>query len=290
MIDWVTLEGFQKHQNRTFRLGPVTTLVGPTGSGKSSLVRALYWLCFNKPDGDHFVRHGSKLCTVTASIDGRILSRSKGKGVNSYTLDGVEYKALGRGSVPQAVSEFLRTDPINFARQAEPYFWFSGTQGEVSRSLNELVDLSLIDDSLAFAAKSVAKAKEDRQEAQNRVRMHQEAIQNLNWTDRTRKALDALESLLGALEVVHVKRARLRALLEEIEARSGPMGKVPDLSRLGTTMGMLESVRNRRRELGRLLGSIADHESALAVEVDRLAEVNRKLEEITVCPACGRPN
>ena len=288
MIEWVTLENFQKHQNRTFRFGPVTTLVGPTGSGKSSLVRALYWLFFNKPDGDQFVRHGSKLCTVTASIDGHVLSRSRGKGVNSYALDGVEYKALGRGSVPVAVREFLRADPVNFARQAEPYFWFSGTQGEVSRSLNELVDLSLIDDSLAFAAKSISDAKQRRQDAQDRVRMHQEAIRSLEWTDRTGIALDALESLLEALATVRQKRVRLEGVLGEIRARSRSAGVVPDLGRVGVVVGMLESARGRRAGLGRVLGSIAGHESAMGEESEALREVEQKLEGMTVCPTCGR--
>lgn len=290
MIEWVRLRNFQAHEDRLFALGPVTTVVGPTGSGKSSLVRAIHWLLFNQPDGLDFLRHDAEAVSVSAKIDSKILSRSRSKKHNVYEFDGKTYHALGRGGVPDPIRDFLAADRINFSKQADPYFWFSSSQTDVSRALNEVLDLSLIDQSLDFASKSVSAARDSLKDAQNRSRTHQEALQALGWTDSAFERLNALESVLGALEEVRGRIEHLEGWLREWEELEGLAGELPDLEEWRKVIEEREAIGSR---IDRLEGWLREWDVATDVLGRREREWKELEKELAgiaeTCPECGRP-
>lgn len=290
MIEWVRLRNFQIHEDRLFALAPVTSVVGPTGSGKSSLVRALHWLLFNQPDGLDFLRHDADEVTVSALIDSKILSRSRSKKHNTYEFDGKTYHALGRGGVPDPIRDFLSADRINFSKQADPYFWFSSSQTDVSRALNEVLDLSLIDQSLDFASRSVKSSRDSLQDAQNRSRTHQEAIQTLGWTDTAFNDLNALESVLGALAEVRGRIEILEGWLVEWEGLEGLVGEVPDLSEWEMVVAEGEGVGKRIGVFERWLEEWERNEQDLARREREWQELEAELRKTAeACPECGRP-
>ena len=65
MITALRLLEFQKHRKLVVRFDPhVTTIVGQTDSGKTSILRALLWLLTNSPAGMEFIHYGSKRVEV----------------------------------------------------------------------------------------------------------------------------------------------------------------------------------------------------------------------------------
>lgn len=151
---------FQAHRNRGLCFAPgITTLVGPTDSGKSALIRALRWICLNDFSGDDFVREGAKETEVGLTLDsGEKVTRFKGKS-NLYLLDEKEFKAFG-SAVPEDIAKALGVSVLNFQGQHDSPFWFNETAGEVSRQLNSVVDLSVIDSTLSNLAAEVRTAQE----------------------------------------------------------------------------------------------------------------------------------
>src|SRR5579863_8740376 len=96
MITKILIKGFQRHKKISLRLGQgVNTIIGRSNSGKSSVLRALRWLCDNTPRGNKFIHRGSKKASVTIWVDGHKIKRTKGEGVNSYSIDGHVLKAFG---------------------------------------------------------------------------------------------------------------------------------------------------------------------------------------------------
>ena len=61
----IKLINFQTHQEVKLDLSPtITTIKGPTDSGKSSVLRALRWVCLNDIPGDEFIREGATCARV----------------------------------------------------------------------------------------------------------------------------------------------------------------------------------------------------------------------------------
>lgn len=158
MIERVLIQNFQQHRKRAFDLSKITCFIGETGSGKSTILRAIRWVATNTPGGDGVVRWGAPGAYVRLVVDGRTVGRRRGKGVNQYTLDDKEYVAFGRG-VPDEVRDFLQLSPVWFQHQLGGAFWFSESAGEVSRQLNAIVNLGEIDAALKHVNTQVTRTR-----------------------------------------------------------------------------------------------------------------------------------
>lgn len=170
----IKLKNFQAHKEVEIPLKNITTIQGPTDTGKSSILRALRWICLNDISGDEFVTEGEKKVVVTLDIVcGKIKHqirriRQRGGSVNTYELDGEEFKSFG-STVPAPIAQILRLNEINFQGQHDTPYWFSETAGEVSRRLNTVIDLSVIDSSLSNIASMVRQAAERKNLCEERL-------------------------------------------------------------------------------------------------------------------------
>ena len=149
MITKIELKNFQAHKHLIIEPSKgVTTIIGPSDSGKSAIMRAIKWVCLNQPAGNAFMRHGKKSVSVSLTINGTVVKRLYNNGTNAYELNGKRYAAFGR-NVPEPVAQFLRMSDVNFQGQHDAPFWFSQTAGAVSRELNQIVNLELVDSTLS---------------------------------------------------------------------------------------------------------------------------------------------
>lgn len=148
-IEKIIVENFQKHENLELDLGQITCIVGETDCGKSSIIRALSFVINNEPPKGEFITFGKQTCTVQLNFeDGTKLVRKKNKTENSYFLDDQEFKAL-RGAVPEEISKTVRIHRDSIQMQHDPLFWLSESPAEVSRRLNAISDLQIMDFSLS---------------------------------------------------------------------------------------------------------------------------------------------
>jgi len=148
----IHLQGFQAHQDLLLPLDPgVTTIFGPSDIGKSFILRAIRWVTTNRPAGEEFIHRGLETASVQIVVDGKVVERRRGKGGNLYLLDGQPFKAFGN-EVPSEILGLLNITEVNFQQQHDAPFWFSNTAGEVSRQLNRIVNLEVIDSTLSHLA------------------------------------------------------------------------------------------------------------------------------------------
>ena len=142
----------------------ITSIVGQTDAGKSAALRALRWVCTNTPAGGGFIRHHTTGVTVRLDLtaDGVehtiIRKRSADGTVNTYSLDGEEFRSFNR-DVPEPIRLLLNTGPVCWQLQHDAPFWFGESASEVSRQLNAIVDLGIIDRTLTNTARAITTAR-----------------------------------------------------------------------------------------------------------------------------------
>lgn len=214
MIEFITLRNFQLHKKRHIEFDRhVTCIIGESDKGKSSVLRAFYWLCFNRPAGDDMVRHGRRKAIVHVGVDGHIISRERGAAANRYRFSGKNYVSFGQ-TVPEEIAGLLNVAEINFQNQLDPPFWLADPAPKVSRELNAVVNLSVIDDTLAASASQVRQAKAELEVCETRLTRAREELNNLSWVPAMLKEVAALEKL--DQQVTH-SRARTLALRSRLD-------------------------------------------------------------------------
>jgi len=152
MLEKATIQNYQSNKKVAIEFGQITTIVGVGDEGKSGIMRALNWVCHNKPLGDAFINYDAKGTTVKVWADGHTVVRKRGRdGTNLYFLDGKELKNFVKG-VPEPIENLLNMGDINWQGQHDKPYWLGDTPGVVSKQLNAIVDLGIMDDTTAVVA------------------------------------------------------------------------------------------------------------------------------------------
>ena len=292
MLTRLILKNFQRHKDLTINLDSVTALLGSTDCGKSSCLRALRWLSLNRPSGDSFIRRGAKTCSVELQVDGHTITRERGGGKNTYTLDSKEYAAFGQ-DVPEEIQKVLNLDEGNFQGQHAPAFWFSRTAGEVSRELNQIVNLSLIDSTLAALAASLRQARAVVVVSEQRLKDAEGKAAELAWT------LDAEKDkigILGKLDKLTEIRSRIAALGDLRSQGEKVAETLRNAAQIELDGAKAVQTGERLREIvekrNRLNGLIAQHVRADIQRMEASDNADNKESEIKRlskgrCPICG---
>jgi DNA repair ATPase RecN len=106
----VRVRNFQSIEDASITIGGLTVLTGTNNAGKSALFRAVRGAFTNAP-GHAFVRNGQPFCTVDLTFDdGQTLTWKKGKGINTYVVNGKVYDKVDRGVPPEV--RIFGVDPI----------------------------------------------------------------------------------------------------------------------------------------------------------------------------------
>lgn len=281
MLTSIHIKDFQAHASLTVPLDPrITTIVGASDRGKSAVLRALRWLCLNKPGGEAFIKDGTTGTIVTVNVLTDYgyelpVQRERGK-VNVYRREGTDYKAFG-ADVPPDIASLLNVSAINFQQQHDPPFWFGDTPGEVSRQLNEIVNLGDMDRVLGKLAAGVREAAarlelcEQRRAAAKLERDRHEIAGEMN---------DSLGEV-EALEAIHKDKAlaasQLRLLVEEVRKQGVREGEAQRRAQAGCWVlekgDAWAALHGKRADLEKQLGSIRTLSATASRTIPPLAPV-----------------
>lgn len=258
MITKIKISGFQAHRNLTIELDPrVTTLTGPSDVGKSSVIRAIRWAMLNIPVSS-LIHDGCKKAAVDVTIGEATVRRERGSG-NAYYLDESEFRAF-RSDVPEPISRVTNLHEVNFQGQHDPIYWFSASAGDVGRQLNSVVNLDVIDKTLAEANRIFNKAKTLAEGAADNLSEATKDCDDIAWVIKADKAYTIVEAqakrcgqlrstrdqAASAIQKVLVLQERAAASREIAEKaaslarKAGRAGKAAGLSR--KLKSLLESI------------------------------------------------
>lgn len=216
MLQKIEVRNFQCHSKFVIEFDEhVTTMVGPSDVGKSSIIRALRWACTNIPAGDAFIQDGKTRCGVRLKVDGKTVERTKGVGENNYKLNGKVYKSFG-SNVPEPIVDFLNISPVTWQGQHDSPFWLAETAGQVGRELNAVVNLESMDAALSTVNQMVTKGKARQDAARERLRSTQERLDGLGWVEEAKEDMGELEVACASYEGAQATFARLQPLYNDV--------------------------------------------------------------------------
>lgn len=294
MLKSIRLRNFQKHIDRTIVIDPhVTAIIGRNDQGKSSIIRAIYWACFNQPTGDWMIKHGETRTQVTLTFDSGKVVRGKGQ-TNVYLHDGKKYVAFGAGKVPDDIAAFLNVGPINFQQQDDGHFWISNSAAEVSRQLNAVVDLDIIDRSLGNIQSSIRQAKAATSVCGDRLAIAQKRKAELAYVPRMVVELKKIEAIESATINLRYKSRRIASLLEETvtltETRRRALAATWGASNAVSLGQAAKDLGERVVKLHSLLGKIETVRGVVPPSdikpiqklVDRIVDLRNRTEQLAV--------
>lgn len=298
------LKDFQAHKSLRIPLDKrVTTIVGATDTGKSSIMRALKWVCLNEPNGSKFIRHGKGMATVELGVgSGTVIRRRKDKGrVNAYSVLTVPLNGWGEpsehtlkafgNSVPDEVAGVVRVKDSNFQGQHDPSFWFSSTAGEVSKNINAVVNLQLIDTVMNGAASRVRAARERISLLREDLKESTSSVDDLKYAPKMAAELDEAEEAIERWRVLFERQSSIRKMVERIEAViRHAKAKVPDTSELDDMYESLCKRRSKISKLRNLIERIADAEESVADLTTKAVRCEREFHKSIkgeTCPLCN---
>lgn len=216
------LRNFQAHKRLDLEFDRgITTIKGPTDCGKTAILRALRWITQNNIAGSEFIREGQTEAEVVLTVeDGKgkewRITRARGRH-NQYLLEDREYAAFG-SSVPPDIAALLRIADLNFQAQHDPPFWFSETAGEVSRQLNAVIDLSVIDEALSNVAAELRKAQERKNLCEERLADAEFELRKLEPERERIRQFAILKNKYEAYTTRQADSDTLAAIMEEARA------------------------------------------------------------------------
>lgn len=267
MLEKILIQNFQKHEKKVIEFDErITVLTGPSDTGKSSILRALKWVCLNSPQGDAFIRDGSKGTTVRLFIDDSKIGRKRGGSLNAYYLNDQEFKAFGN-DVPDTISNILQLDNINFQGQQDPPFWLSLSAGEVSRQLNAIIDLEIVDQALSNIGKKVRHFQKVVQISQDRLKTVREQKKELDWVIEANTVYCSVENLESQQKLVDASVASLSELVvsikNQIEVQHRASSQLKSLKSIGVVAQKARKVYKQQISLSALIIGIKKQQEIL---------------------------
>lgn len=293
MLKQLKIVNFQRHKKRVIDLDPhVTTIIGKNGAGKSSVIGALQWLAFNDPLGTKFIRHGSEECEVILTLDKCTVTRTRGKKINEYSVNDHEPFKAFNDKVPDEIQTLLNLAPINFQNQFDGLYWLSNTAGEVSRQLNEIVNLSVIDDSLASMASSKRQAAATLKVTKDRLSEAEDRTQSLTWVPAFVAGVEELEQWSEQYWQWKLDQDSIHVVLNGIrEASKMERMALPVLELANKSILLVEQLVRLDEELFELkdiLSSIDEEVQCQKTEKANMQVAETELrEKFKQCPLCG---
>lgn len=298
MIESLRIRNFQRIADLEIDFDPhVTTIVGPSGIGKSSVLRCLRWLATGKPSGQAFVRKGASKAVAKLVVDGKAITRARGKDANWCKLDGETYKAMGK-EVPEPIAQLLNLSDASFQKQHDPIYLFSLTAGQAAQALNEVVALSGIDSALSELGSELRKAKQEVAQSEERLIDAQKKVKELEWVKEADNELKGLEKREKECLALRTRSTELSDLVREGEtlkedqkAAGNRAGEAEEgIARIQDKHDRMWAAKERADRLRDLIGQIEDAGVELCQARKEAERAEKELAKLTAkgCPLCGK--
>lgn len=199
----VNIKNFQiiKNAELEFKEATISLLVGPSGNGKSSILRAIKTLLLNSSGSQKFIRHGSDSAEVSLKYKGNDIKWVRTKTASKYTVNGEPYSVLGSKNITDILPNngFViddKNDVLSIEGAWQVLFPYDKTGSELFKLFENIFCVS--DSGKIF---QTFKSEEER--------VNKELQEQKNNLDRNKSKLQTIDALFDRVDI-----DKLRALKE----------------------------------------------------------------------------
>lgn len=312
MISEVRVSRYQSLDQADIRLGRFTVVTGHTGSGKSSIIRAIRLLAFNAK-GTSFIRRGEKSCSVilTCSDEGWGVRIRRAPRQDAYELAGqaqsgvetVTFTKLG-GKVPDDITDLLKITELNFAGQFDRPYLLDASGGEVARTLGELTNVTILLNAAREAQRRKNAVAAQQRDVQERLERTKADAQRFRGMPARKAAVQAAESALSTAQEMQLRLDRLGVLsqqlyrttrVQQLARAQLAASEAPDADELEFLQRLQLRVARLRELTGRVQAAAylrGEAERASNSWITSAAAADQQyqtvLREAGICPTCGQ--
>lgn len=237
-IESISMTNFQSHTETRLELageGCLTVIVGPTDSGKTSIVRALKWVMYNQPAGTGFVRAGATSSRVSiAFTSGAQVTRFRSASQNQYRLsrpgegnarDESVFEGFGV-SVPDEVQQVLQVYPIsvgdlvllvNLAEQLDGPFLGRGVPSTLrAKALLRLAGSEVLDVASNRLGTDIHRASREAERLERECESVERELERHSWVIPMSERIRSVDRLMTSIGEKAETIERCRALSDEL--------------------------------------------------------------------------
>jgi len=225
MIQSINIQNYQSHENTTidFHAG-INAIIGNSCSGKTAILRNLYWLMQNKGSIDSKISYWNRKkngdpinpTQATIIIDDNSITRIKTKERNGYNVNDTQYSAIGK-DIPKEVETLLNISDLNIATQHAPHFLLANSAGETARYLNSILKLDKIDTVMEKAESAKRKCVKDKETIQNEIISIEKQLNDYANIEQYAMILSSIDYLEKQVQEVSTKLLEAQEALANIE-------------------------------------------------------------------------
>lgn len=228
MLTRIRIVNVQKHKDLDLNLDKINVIVGPTDSGKTSVLRALTWALTNDEAGENLINNeGAKSCYVEVTTEDGTIRRAWSKGKNAYMLNDKEFTTFRTG-VPDPIKAVLKLDDINIQRRRDLPYMVYAKASECASQFSDMMDLAEIDTVVGNINKAVTARMAAVEQVRDRRNTIEDELGSLAMLDEVCNAYEALAKRQEAIAKAEQDVERLKMLLERLSAARCEFAKVND--------------------------------------------------------------
>ena len=230
MIETIVLNNFQSHKKTVLKFHPnVNAIVGVSNHGKSSIIRGLHWVRYNRPSGQQFVSHWNQdkkgnpidATSVKIKINGNIIQRVRQKDFNGYEVKLGDkqqnpFEAIGM-DVPEEIEKLFNISEVNLQSQMDAPFLLSASASDVARFLNKEIRLDIIDRILGNIEHKRRQVNSDIDYTATTIKTIQDKIESFAWLETADEFIIRGNKIEERLSDNKTKKMNLSEMIESVE-------------------------------------------------------------------------
>ena len=239
-------------------------------------------LALNRPSGKPFVRFGTKSLEIELKTKKQVIRRCYGA-ENSYYLNKKKYVSFGK-EVPEAIRHVLNMSDVNFQQQLDLPFWFAESASKISKNLNEIVNLELMDRSMQVAASIVKQRKVELKVSKLRLSAIKKDLKNLQWVPKCAESAKLLQAKRKDAQKARKSARLLASFLKEgeiLQKRKDAVKTAIFASKKAIANGeAVLAISKRKRKLSNLVQEETRLEELRQLAVPDLSPILKKREQV----------
>src|SRR4030042_202002 len=207
MIKSLKIENFQSHLNSCLEFSNgINVISGQSNNGKSSILRSLSWVIFNRPLGLSFKSSFSNkkdIVKITINTETDEIVREKNDTINQYKINNIILDTVG-SNCPDEIASVLNFSELNIQSQFEKHFLITESAGEVGRTINGFLKLDDIDaliSNISSKITSTNKELEIKKQDLDKLNLSLEKFNDYNTNSALVKDLNKMLTRLSMLDV-----------------------------------------------------------------------------------------
>ena len=269
----ITIHNFYSYIHQEINFEQLNIFTGLSDSGKSNILKAIYWVCFNRPLGNNMFndRMGNDICYVRLEFENGIVERFKNWDENGYKLNDKTYLNVGT-DVPVEIKWFLNIDKINFQTQFEGSFLLGAGSKEVSRYVNNLLGLKIIDDVLGSVESDQRESSKNIKKIESEIEKLRAEYDSLNWLDNAKAIIGKIKNL----KEEKIKQSELLEMVKTYENQKKVLNEITEKEHILTSTHKLYVEEKEIISTLEKVGKCLDNKEFL-----------ENIDLSGVCPVCG---